>query len=744
MLDKTRHYDNRSLRIDFPTMPLSDQTGFSDPARLNSFSGVDAISEPFEYSLELRINDDRGVNLEYESVIGQPATVTLDNPRGTDYFNGIITSFGPSDPGVYLATLRPNLWKLTLTNKFILYNDKTRNLWEMVYCVLERNQIDCDITRIDKAKPHFKRKQDWLQAGETDFEFISRLMRKAGLFYYFVHGNENGHFFHRMILANDALGYEYKSRDNSSEKLEVRSTFTDEESLDQDLIFNFSYQETLAPTSMKTWMTSAISAWDTSSAQPIQKVDSGFKDVAEKSPAGQDLKFERLTVVPFDVGQEEAEYYRDETRSRIQSSSKIYSGTSNCAQFSSGKRFWVTKSKREELNREYVITRVEHSATVENDYSNSFEAVLPEYIAIPFEPEEAVPETIFATVVQNPSAKTSSDPKDIFAEGALIHDQFYYDEKKLGSPTESRSRKGIYVQFPWDDSGGAHWVQLSNNMLTIPEENSTVTIEKARDNSELPEVTGIVRADGAFAVTPESKTYDTFWGTRYSYMSGDSYSVTRGNNDDKHYGNNVSYQEGNNDSVQYGDNSNIQYGDSTSEQYGDNDNKQIGDSTQYQEGDSTSEQHGDNVNKHYGNAEQYQEGNSVSTQIGNNANTHQGNSTQYQMGNASNQHIGNSDTFRVGADSTMQVGTTNNIFVGITSSIHVGANFELNASANLKITASANINISASVDLDIVKAFKFELKGGSIEKAPTALTNKEISLVREALKVNSGYIFHLP
>jgi type VI secretion system secreted protein VgrG len=193
--------------------------------RLQNFKGHESLSQPFEFELELRANDyfashpygellnpaDKDTyQLDFEKLLGANATILLGSPetdndvdnskypgaRPVIFFNGIITNFSLAERGVYHATLKPALFKLSLQNSYRLFPSCT--ILDEVKQVLTENNIAFNKTELDKQTDKVimglatYRKQDWLQAGESDFDFITRVMNKVSLFYYFTH-TENSH-----------------------------------------------------------------------------------------------------------------------------------------------------------------------------------------------------------------------------------------------------------------------------------------------------------------------------------------------------------------------------------------------------------------------------------------------------------------------------------------------------------------------------------------------------------------------
>ena len=66
--------------------------------------------------------------------------------------------------------------------------------------LLADGSIDADATSPVVTGLATYRTQSWMQAGETDLDFLNRLIEKAGLFFYFVHSQNQ----HIMVLTDQS------------------------------------------------------------------------------------------------------------------------------------------------------------------------------------------------------------------------------------------------------------------------------------------------------------------------------------------------------------------------------------------------------------------------------------------------------------------------------------------------------------------------------------------------------------
>ncbi|MES2192370.1 MAG: contractile injection system protein, VgrG/Pvc8 family, partial [Pseudomonadota bacterium] len=240
----------------------------SEHFRLVQLQGQEAASEPFDFALELHGNTSvlHGQALEFEDLIGRPITVGIACPAILDseqvgqrfgqaiegavageelsLFNGIVASFAMEVPGVYRLTMKPALHKLTLTNHYRVHPHC--NVRDAIAALLDRHHIAYSMAALDHPENMaVRRVQDWLQAGESDFDFLRRLMGKAHLYFYFVHSGNA----HKLVFANHAA---YPPVFASARALRYTWTAADETGLAQsDVIFQYSYQRSLTSSSVQ-------------------------------------------------------------------------------------------------------------------------------------------------------------------------------------------------------------------------------------------------------------------------------------------------------------------------------------------------------------------------------------------------------------------------------------------------------------------------------------------------------------
>ena len=173
-----------------------------DALLIRRMIGSEALSSLFEYRLEL-LGEKADVRIE--SLLGTPMTVSVALPRGgARHFNGFVARFAFAGRhgryAAYQATLRPWLWFLTRSADCRIFQD--RSVVDIVKAVFDDYSIaDFDTSGLSGA---YGRLAYCVQYRETDFNFVSRLLEDAGIYYYFKARPGR----HTMVLVDSYSAHE--------------------------------------------------------------------------------------------------------------------------------------------------------------------------------------------------------------------------------------------------------------------------------------------------------------------------------------------------------------------------------------------------------------------------------------------------------------------------------------------------------------------------------------------------------
>ena len=525
---------------------LSDET-----FRLVNFQGEENVSEPFEYQLELHGNTTSGrvTPLQFDDVIGRRVTVGIQYPseftqddlsnrfqraiRGgstgdeLSLFNGIVTAFSMEISGVYRLTMKPAIWKLALTNRYTVHSQK--NVRDAIADLLDLHHIAYSMDAVGgDDNLAIERIQDWLQAGESDLEFVRRLMTKAHLYYYVTHTGNS----HKLVFVNRP-GYAYPYVFSSRQALRYTFTAEDEIGLAQsDVISQYSFQRSLVSSSVRGVFTRQEAAWE---ADPVAQFHS-YTSASQADPG--ELPFNQYKIYQYGCSKAEVKHFTDATNQALKNASNQFSGSSYCAHFRVGHQFSITGINMDDSNpmqvqpslegQRFVLTQVKHQATADGGYQNEFQSSEASGFITAFSMQETQQGSVLAKVVVGSGSMAPQDWRYYTATYFDPETQVLTDS--AGTVTTINAM-GVYVRFSTDAEDSAPvWIKLAPHMQTVPEIGVTVLVSRAQDESELPEIQSIIQANGSMVIMPSRWTANTHVGSSYSTNYGDGQSIRFGKN----------------------------------------------------------------------------------------------------------------------------------------------------------------------------------------------------------------------
>lgn len=185
---------------------------------IEALAGTDALSRLFEYRLDLLSTKK---DIAFDKLLGQPVTVSLEiGPGKFVYLNGIVVRFrqGMETYGKesqlyyrYHADVAPKAWLMTQCQRCRVFTNMKP--LDVVKQVLTEYGITPDVKCGSATAP----RDHCVQYQESDWNFVSRLLEEEGIFYFFRH--EQGK--HTLVLGNapdhhaDAGAVEFFAGDES-------------------------------------------------------------------------------------------------------------------------------------------------------------------------------------------------------------------------------------------------------------------------------------------------------------------------------------------------------------------------------------------------------------------------------------------------------------------------------------------------------------------------------------------------
>ncbi|KMK65225.1 type VI secretion system Vgr family protein [Puniceibacterium sp. IMCC21224] len=186
-------------RIAYLVTPLPLFDG-NDALLFAHLAGRDEVSQCYRYSVLARSFDP---NIAANDLLGKTVTVAVaadpDSPFLLRFFSGIVDQFrfegnDDEDRFMYRLILRPQLWMLSKTTDNRIFQDMSAT--DIITSLLtEHNVLDYELNL--RGSPEVR--EYCVQYGESDLDFIQRLMEEEGIFYHFIFNDGE----HKLILSDD-------------------------------------------------------------------------------------------------------------------------------------------------------------------------------------------------------------------------------------------------------------------------------------------------------------------------------------------------------------------------------------------------------------------------------------------------------------------------------------------------------------------------------------------------------------
>lgn len=408
-----------------------------------------------------------------EDVVRQEGLLTIINPEGIGapdrYFHGILRSFRHTGIKgrfhIYEAQLVPSLWLLSLKQNCRIFQDM--KLQDIVGKVLQESGITSDLYEFRLDHEDIFNKFN-IQYNETDLHFISRLLEKEGIFYFFEHYADK----HVLIFCDTDAYYKDIEGDAS-----IPFNSGGMVSANAVSISSFDYSDRLRPEKLThtnyNFKTPSVNL-KTDFKGEYSKTDEPFEVYSYPGSYGKTDSGDRLAKI------------RLETIAALKEKGR---GVSNCVLLTAGAVFQLTDHNIEGFNQEYFLFGVTHGGSqpgvlkdqADDDatpgYSNLF-IVIPS--SVTYRPEQRhgkpmVPGLLSAIVTGPKGEEIWPD------EYGRVNVQFHFDRE--GKMDEKSSCWLRTIQF-WN---GTTW-----GSQFIPRVGDEVLVSFINGDMDYPIITGSV------------------------------------------------------------------------------------------------------------------------------------------------------------------------------------------------------------------------------------------------------------
>ena len=183
-----------------------------DDLLIEEMAGHEGMSQLFEFQLRLRSHSDA---IDPRKIIGKPAdlqieTSSTDHNGGVRHWNGYVSRFKRTgramsadgqDVYTYECDIVPWFWFMTQNEDNRIFQNKTvREIIEIIFDEFQYSDFDFNLTESHPALEYCT------QYHETTFEFISRLIEREGIHYYFKHQVKRGEPRHILMFTDNNGG----------------------------------------------------------------------------------------------------------------------------------------------------------------------------------------------------------------------------------------------------------------------------------------------------------------------------------------------------------------------------------------------------------------------------------------------------------------------------------------------------------------------------------------------------------
>jgi type VI secretion system secreted protein VgrG len=445
--------------------PATIDTPLGADVRFHAMGGIEGLSRPFTY--EIDVVSDRS-DIAASELLGQSVTVHLsvgDDDGDVRHWNGRVTALqyiDTSDDGDsrYRLTVRPWLWQLTRSADCRVFQQMS--VPEIVTQIFQdRGFTDFEKTLFED----YEQREYVVQYRETDFQFISRLLEREGIYYFFRHEDDK----HTLVLTDSSQAHspsagceqlpfapDDEHRDATTQYM---SQWKSESQLETGVFAQADYDFTKPRVQL---FAQSSSPDDAAARLQVYDYPGGFDNFADADA------YARLRL--------------DQSRRDAQR----WTGETNARPLAVGATFKLTDHPRDDQNKSYLVTwarcRIKgQDSRSTGDDEDPFTCSL---VAIDAEVTFRPPLTTGKPVVRGPQTATVVGPS-----GQEIW-------------TDQYGR--VKVQFPWDrlgqnDENSSCWVRVAQawagssfGAQFIPRIGHEVIVDFLEGDPDRPIITGCV------------------------------------------------------------------------------------------------------------------------------------------------------------------------------------------------------------------------------------------------------------
>ncbi len=448
------------------------------PFEALALHGREGLSMPYVFSVELASSS---AQVPFEKLLGTPITVSMELSDGKKrFFHGIVNRFSMGGREAratrYHAELVPKLFSLTKATNCAIFPKQTTE--QIVDTLLKAHGI----MDVEFHLAGTKRIREYcVQYRETALDFLSRLLEEEGYYYYFKHEEAK----HVLVIAN---GTDDHVASPGPAKIPFQRHKS--EATDPDTVIDWNVELEMRSANITTIHSTFNTprepdSVELPSATPELPLYGGQKPDA---PPGSQPTFELFDYLG--AAEVDTTWSKDQSDLRAgleEAQIVVVRGSGTAAGFAGGHTFQLQNHFRKDQDGGYVLTRVEHDATMVApseggtavlEYSNNFECIPSSVL---FRPPRITPRPVIAgtqTAIVTGTKDEEIDVDDL----ARITVKFYWDRNKERLHQDSSCK--IRVAQPW---AGSNFGALFNPRIGME-----VVVEFLDGDPDRPLVVGCV------------------------------------------------------------------------------------------------------------------------------------------------------------------------------------------------------------------------------------------------------------
>ncbi|MGH7627715.1 MAG: type VI secretion system Vgr family protein [Gemmatimonadaceae bacterium] len=438
-----------------------------DKLLLRGLEGREGMSSLFQFDLVM-VSEDGSIS--FDDIVGKNVTVNLELVGGAKRnFNGLVSRFtqtGRDEHFVhYRAEVVPWLWMLTRHSDCRIFQNK--NVPDIIGAVFgDRGFSDYRLSLQGSYSPL----EYCVQYRETDFNFVTRLMEQCGIFFFFEHSASK----HTLVLADAATAHE---KCPGPSKVEFTAEGTGVH--DDDVITNWSVEQEVRPGkyTLRDYNFETPSVNLEISAPTTIKASGADARELYDYPGDYLKRADGEKVVKLRMQEEEVGHL-------------VATGAGNCRNLASGYKFTLAEHFNDDVNGDYVLTEVRHSARSgsyygaengggdeQNHYANTFTCIPSDRVYRParITPRPVVHGTQTAVVVGKSGEEIWVD------KYGRVKVQFFWDRE---GKSDEQASCWVRVSQSW---AGKEW-----GWVALPRIGQEVLVQFLEGDPDHPIITGRV------------------------------------------------------------------------------------------------------------------------------------------------------------------------------------------------------------------------------------------------------------